>query len=272
MCENAFFMKMKLVTAEDLPELLELQRKAYAHDFAGRDWHDDSPLEETLEHLAEEFRRCTIYKVQNAEGEIIGSIRGSVSHGSLWMGRLMVHPHYQGQGIAKFMIAQMQQSVPHVREWFWVCLQVTRLYNFYLRQGFRPTRILNENPNLTWIYMEKTNSLTAFCGLDCQRCDAYIATCDNDNALREATARLWSELNGVPILPEHIHCQGCRTRGAKTYFCQNLCQIRRCATGRGVETCGACKEMAHCQMLAEITRNRPDALENLIEIQKQQPS
>ncbi|MBP5242059.1 MAG: DUF3795 domain-containing protein, partial [Clostridia bacterium] len=37
----------------------------------------------------------------------------------------------------------------------------------------------------------------AYCGLDCGQCDAYLATRNNDQALREKTARLWSELNQV---------------------------------------------------------------------------
>ena len=85
-------MEMIVATLDDMPELLELQRKAYAPAFGSLDWTDESPLDETLEHLCQEFRRCTIYKVQNAEGQIIGSIRGNVTDGSLWMGRMMVHP------------------------------------------------------------------------------------------------------------------------------------------------------------------------------------
>ena len=45
-----------------------------------------------------------------------------------------------------------------------------------------------------------------YCGLDCEKCDAYIATINDDQALREKTAKLWAELNNVSILPEHINC------------------------------------------------------------------
>ena len=33
------------------------------------------------------------------------------------------------------------------------------------------------------------NRMIAFCGLDCEKCDAYIATKNDDQALREKTAR-----------------------------------------------------------------------------------
>ena len=51
----------------------------------------------------------------------------------------------------------------------------------------------------------------AYCGLDCEKCDAYIATVNDDQELREKTADLWAKLNNAPILPEHINCEGCRT-------------------------------------------------------------
>ena len=52
------------------------------------------------------------------------------------------------------------------------------------------------------------NQLIGCCGLDCEKCDARIATLTNDNALREKTAALWTKLNGVTITPEMINCTG----------------------------------------------------------------
>ena len=76
------------------------------------------------------------------------------------------------------------------------------------------------------------NDTIGYCGLDCKKCDAYIATISDDRALREKTAKLWAELNNAPILPEHINCEGCRADGAKTVFCENMCEIRKCAMKR----------------------------------------
>ena len=107
------------------------------------------------------------------------------------------------------------------------------------------------------------NPLIAYCGLDCEKCDAFIATKNNDQALRERTAKLWSELNNAPILPEHINCEGCRVDGVKTFFCQTLCAVRKCAVGKGVGTCGDCAEMESCQKIGAIIAHNPDVLKNL---------
>ena len=103
----------------------------------------------------------------------------------------------------------------------------------------------------------------AYCGLDCESCEARLATVNNDAALRLKVAKEWSELNGVEIAPEMIRCVGCRIAGEKTPYCESLCPIHRCALGRGVETCGDCGEMDSCEKLGAITKHNPGALKRL---------
>ncbi len=105
--------------------------------------------------------------------------------------------------------------------------------------------------------------LIAYCGLDCEACEARLATVNGDEALRRKVAKLWSEWNRVEITPDMIHCVGCRVEGVKTPFCDSLCPIRQCALGRGVGTCGDCADMERCETLAMITSNNAGALENL---------
>ena len=105
--------------------------------------------------------------------------------------------------------------------------------------------------------------MIAYCGLDCEKCDAYIATINNDQELRVKTAKLWTELNNTSILPEHINFQGCRADGIKTVYCDSLCSIRQCAMKKGVSTCGDCPDMEKCQTVGMILSNNTAALKNL---------
>lgn len=105
--------------------------------------------------------------------------------------------------------------------------------------------------------------MIAYCGLDCEKCDAYLATINDDQGLREKTAKLWSELNNAPILPEHINCEGCRVDGIKTVYCDSLCGIRQCALKKGVKTCGSCQELEKCDTVKMVVSNNPAALKNL---------
>ena len=97
--------------------------------------------------------------------------------------------------------------------------------------------------------------LIAYCGLDCAKCDARIATLNNDNALREKVA--------VEITPEMINCEGCRMNGLKTPYCNSLCPIRQCALDKGCETCGNCSAINGCQTVGMIISNNEEALDNL---------
>ena len=103
-----------------------------------------------------------------------------------------------------------------------------------------------------------------FCGLNCETCEARIATITNDDALRCEVARKWSELNHAEITPEMINCSGCRIEGAKTPFCDAFCAIRKCGLEKGVETCAQCSAVNSCSTLAVITKNSPEALSNMI--------
>ena len=107
------------------------------------------------------------------------------------------------------------------------------------------------------------NRFIAYCGLNCEVCEARTATINNDNALRGKVAVHWSELNGVEITPEMINCAGCRVDGVKTPFCDSLCPIRQCALRKGVETCGSCGEVRSCGKAEMILDNNMDARRNL---------
>ncbi len=103
----------------------------------------------------------------------------------------------------------------------------------------------------------------AYCGLDCEKCDARIATVRNDDSLREETARRWSELNGVSITKEMINCTGCRMDGVKTPYCDKLCLIRQCAQKRNYKTCSDCPLLSGCETVGAIIGGNEEARKNL---------
>ena len=139
---------------------------------------------------------------------------------------------------------------------------------FYKKLGFVPTeeeKTINGIRFTPMIYRRKVKmkDYIAYCGLDCETCEAHIATVNNDDDLRIKVAKEWSELNGVEITPEMINCAGCRIEGVKTPFCDSLCPIRQCALSKDIETCGACSEMSSCEKLEMITGNNEEALKRL---------
>lgn len=61
-------------------------------------------------------------------------------------------------------------------------------------------------------------NMIAYCGLDCEKCDAYLATINDDQELRKKTAKLWAELNNAPILPNTLTVKDVVLMELKLYF------------------------------------------------------
>lgn len=74
------------------------------------------------------------------------------------------------------------------------------------------------------------------CGLDCDTCEAYLATKNNDDSLRQRTAEKWTKLYNHPLKPEDINCTDCQNEGVKVGHCM-VCKIRKCCIERNLEHC-----------------------------------
>ncbi len=102
------------------------------------------------------------------------------------------------------------------------------------------------------------STLIAACGLDCAKCEAYIATQANDSAALEQIAAKWRvEYNAPGISATNILCDGCMSGGRTIGHCAE-CKIRLCALERGLPNCAACPDYA-CEHLAAFFKLVPQA-------------
>ncbi len=107
------------------------------------------------------------------------------------------------------------------------------------------------------------NEMIAVCGLDCSLCPAHLAWKNDDQALREKTAREWSQAYHFECTPAMVNCSGCRTAaGPKIGHCAD-CRIRACAGQKGHATCADCAELASCAEIQAFFKHAPPATENL---------
>lgn len=103
------------------------------------------------------------------------------------------------------------------------------------------------------------------CGLDCFKCEGYLATQANDDNKRTAVAKKWSELYNADIKAENINCDGCREKGRKFFYCSDICEIRKCCIEKDLANCAACNIYA-CDKLKKFFEMAPEAktaLDNL---------
>lgn len=104
----------------------------------------------------------------------------------------------------------------------------------------------------------------AACGLDCEACEAYIATQTNDRVLAQKVAEKWGKEfgDGTPFPIEAVSCDGCLTDGpCKGGYC-GQCPVRACALKREVENCARCEEYG-CATLQEFWKMAPQLRERL---------
>lgn len=105
-------------------------------------------------------------------------------------------------------------------------------------------------------------NMISYCGIDCKKCEALIATRTNDNSLRAKVADEISVFTGIKCTPEEINCAGCRSDGEKSPYCQRICKVRKCAMKKNVVHCGQCKEYP-CPKLNKTFSFAPEAKETL---------
>lgn len=80
------------------------------------------------------------------------------------------------------------------------------------------------------------------CGLDCARCDIFVATRADSDELREQIAAKWTELFHYPFQKDDINCDGCLGGGRLGIYCRTRCDIRPCALERGLTLCERCPD------------------------------
>ena len=113
----------------------------------------------------------------------------------------------------------------------------------------------------------KENKILAYCGIDCGACPAYVATQNNDDALRALTAKKWSELYKAERKAEDINCDGCLGDTGKLFVYCGACEVRQCAREKQISTCADCPEYS-CSKLDDFCALMPTARELLAKLRK----
>ena len=107
------------------------------------------------------------------------------------------------------------------------------------------------------------NTLIAACGLDCARCEAYLATQAKDAAAKEKILARWRvEYNSPDLPPAAVTCDGCLTPGGRAGGYCVQCGIRRCVQKRQLANCSVCSDYP-CPILTGFWKAAPQSRANL---------
>ncbi|TAL38662.1 MAG: DUF3795 domain-containing protein [Spirochaetes bacterium] len=106
------------------------------------------------------------------------------------------------------------------------------------------------------------DAIISYCGLVCTECPAFVATRNDDDALRARTAAEWSKQFNVEIKKEDIYCKGCLNEEGRIFGHCSVCGIRACGRERKVGNCAGCGEYS-CTKLDEFLAMVPAARDKL---------
>ena len=148
-------IRIEAAQSGDAEALLALQQRAYASEARlYNDW-TIPPLTQEIASLREEIGTLTFFKA-SAGGAIVGSVRAHVVAGCAQIGRLIVDPPRQRQGIGSALLRAIEAALPGAErfELFTGSRSAGNL-RLYERHGYRrrETRRLSERVSI--VYLDK---------------------------------------------------------------------------------------------------------------------
>jgi Acetyltransferases, including N-acetylases of ribosomal proteins len=139
----------------DAEAILQLQRAAFQSEAQLYNDFEISPLTETLSQLKALFDNHVFLKA-TIDGRIVGSVRANINNGSCHIGRLIVDPQYQNQGIGTQLLAEIERKYPACRRFeLFTGIKSQRNIRLYEKAGYRAFKTQSASNKLSLICFEK---------------------------------------------------------------------------------------------------------------------
>ena len=151
----------------DLPEILAVQKAAFAAEAQlVNDWNIP-PLTQTLEELAEDWRKGIMLKAVTDQHALVGTVRGHEAQDGFYIGRLAVLPQWQGRGCGSALleaIIEQAQNRAQNRARSLTCADRLVLFTstksernlrLYERFGFRPFKTDTTATGVALVWLER---------------------------------------------------------------------------------------------------------------------
>ncbi|MBQ7783517.1 MAG: GNAT family N-acetyltransferase [Oscillospiraceae bacterium] len=142
---------------EDLKEILGLQYIAYQSEAMLFNSTDIPPLRQTIEEVYDEFRKGMILKASDGNGVIIGSVRAYQENGTVYIGKLMVHPSMQKKGIGTRLLSEMEKQLPAKRYELFTSTKSVGNIRLYESLGYEIFKAETVTEELHFVYMQKNS-------------------------------------------------------------------------------------------------------------------
>ena len=101
--------RIEKANLEDLDEILRLQYLAYQSEAALFGNKDIPPLKQKIDEVTEEYEQGLILKMIDENDVIIGSVRAKEVDGTVYIGKLMVHPNHRCKGHGRRLLMEIER-------------------------------------------------------------------------------------------------------------------------------------------------------------------
>lgn len=138
-------LRIRPANEEDFPAILAVQRDAFS-EYEGT-YRTSGWTTETLEDVKRDAREKRIL-VAEWNGKVVGSVRFWTVGGVCVIRLLSVDPAYQGRGIGKALMQEIEKAVTDAHK-FYVCtmLRTSRNVALFLNLGYRPESLMPDHYN-----------------------------------------------------------------------------------------------------------------------------
>ena len=153
---------MEIIPAniKDAEQILGLQKLAYQSEAAIYQDFGISPLIQTIEDIRGQFEGHTFLKAIDGKS-IIGSVRACSDNGSCFIGRLIVHPEWQGKGVGTRLMNAIEVHFPNVQRYeLFTGTKSERNMALYKKLGYKPFKEEAVDESHSLVFMEKRYTLT----------------------------------------------------------------------------------------------------------------
>lgn len=152
MCE------IKKAEHSNLKEILQLQYLAYQSEADLFGSRDIPPLKQTIDEFVEEFNSGVILKMVDDNNTIIGSVRAQERDGTVYIGKLMVHPEYRHKGYGTMLLSEIEKCYPDMRYELFTSTRSIDNIRLYQKLGYTIFARKAVNDELELVYMEKNEN------------------------------------------------------------------------------------------------------------------
>lgn len=151
---------LKLLTAssEDISELYDLQKTAFESEAEMIGSRNIPALRETKQESKNDFVNWKVLKLINTSNAIVGAIRYKKHNGKIEVGRVMVHPDYRKQGLAQWLLQEVDKEHPYDVKELYTCTKSWININLYKKMGYKVHHEVCQDDGLTYVYMRKYSS------------------------------------------------------------------------------------------------------------------